>query len=75
MTAHVVIKARAPPLVDVLEARAHARAWLFAAGEIATLPDAVDPLQAWAVAVGLVAAIGQDAVQQILSKAFAEARQ
>ena len=73
MTAHVVIKARAPPLVDVLEARAWARAHLYSAGEI-DLHEAVDVLQHWVVASGLVTAIGADRVQQILSDAFARVR-
>jgi hypothetical protein len=35
---------------------------------------AVDPLQRWAVDNGLVDRIGQDAVQAIMSDAFAEVR-
>jgi hypothetical protein len=55
---------------SVLHARAEARAILLAACEIAEMPAAVDPLQDYAVESGLVARIGQDAVQQILSSAF-----
>jgi hypothetical protein len=52
-----------------------ARAHLWAAGEISGqhgrwIGYAVDPLQAWAVEKGLVKAIGQDAVQAIMSDAF-----
>jgi hypothetical protein len=53
----------------VLEARAQARAHLYAAGEL-NLHEAIDKLQADAVATGLVDAIGQDAVQAILAAAF-----
>jgi hypothetical protein len=74
VTAHVAIKTRTPPLLDVLEARAQARAWLFAAGEIATLPDAVDVLWQWAVDHGLVERIGVDGVQHVIACAFAEVR-
>jgi hypothetical protein len=64
------IRTQADPL-DVLEARAWARAHLYAAGELHSLHEAVDPLQRWAVDSGLVERIGQDAVQQILVHAFA----
>jgi hypothetical protein len=55
---------------SILHARAEARAILLAACEIAEMSAAVDPLQDYAVESGLVARIGQDAVQQILSSAF-----
>jgi hypothetical protein len=64
----------APAPVDVLRIRAWSRAALWAAGEIATIPEAVDELQAFAVASGLVEQIGQDAVQAILAEAFAPVR-
>ena len=58
---------------DVFKARAEARAVLFSAGEL-DLHEAVDPLQAAAIASGLVDAIGQDAVQAIMAEAFGRAR-
>jgi hypothetical protein len=58
-----------PPLL-VLQARAEARAILYAAGEL-TLQNAVDGCQQAAEAYGLVVEIGQDAVQQIISESFA----
>lgn len=57
--------------VDVFRARADARALLWRAGEY-TLHEAVDVLQADAQRQGLVAKIGQDAVQEILAAAFAD---
>lgn len=54
----------------VLQARAEARAILFAAGEL-TLQDAVDGCQQYAEASGLLAEIGQDKVQEIMAQAFA----
>ena len=61
--------ARAPSTLCVLIARAEARALLYAAFEF-DLPDAVDPLQSYAVESGLVDEIGQGAVQGILAAAF-----
>ena len=57
----------------IFKERCEARAILFAVGEY-DLHDAVDVLQAAAEASGLVDQIGQDAVQAIISKAFANAR-
>jgi hypothetical protein len=62
--------ADAPAPLDVLKLRAQARAILWAEGLIATIPEAVDKLQAFAVSSGLVDAVGQDRVQQVLSDAF-----
>ena len=59
-----------PAPVDVLRERAESRAFLWATGEIASIPEAVDALQAFAIASGLVKEIGVDAVQAILSAAF-----
>ena len=59
------------PLVDAFRLRAWARSYLVCAGE-RSFHDAVDKLQADAEAQGLVAAIGQDAVQAILAEGFAE---
>ena len=60
------------PFVDAFRLRAWARAYLVWAGEL-SFHDAVDKLQADTDAQGLVAAIGQDAVQAILAEGFAEA--
>lgn len=59
-----------PALIDALSLRAWASAYLWAAGEIESIPRVVDPLQAFAVESGLVAEIGQDEVQKILAEAF-----
>ncbi len=59
---------RLDPLT-VFKARAEARAILWEACEY-ELHEAVDVLQADAVSTGLVARLGQDAVQQILADAF-----
>ena len=54
-------------------ARCEARALLFATGDL-ELIEAVDALQLSAVESGLVAEIGQDAVQAIMADAFAIVR-
>jgi hypothetical protein len=62
--------------VDVVAAfqlRTWARARLFAEGEL-ELHEAVDALQEAAMRDGLVAAIGQDAVQTMMGDAFGPAR-
>ncbi len=59
----------APALLDVLRLRAWARAHLYAEGELDLL-DAVDALQSAAEHYGLVAELGQDAIQQIIADAF-----
>ena len=59
---------RADP-VEVFGLRCNARARLYATGEI-DLQTAVDELQQSAELNGLVAKIGQDAIQQIISTAF-----
>jgi hypothetical protein len=56
------------PLLDAFALRCEAQATLVAAG--ADLHEAVDELQAAAWASGLVAVIGQDAVQEIMNDAF-----
>jgi hypothetical protein len=58
---------------EIFRARCEARALLFATGEL-DLHEAVDVLQADAVANGLVRQIGQDAVQAILRDAFQAVR-
>jgi hypothetical protein len=69
MTAPATIENRVDS-IDVLELRAWARVLLLAEGEIESVAEAVDPLQAFAIASGLVAEIGVDAVQQIIAKQF-----
>jgi hypothetical protein len=71
LSAPAIEHTTAPTPLDVLELRSWARAYLFAAGEY-ELAAAVDPLQAFAVASGLVAEIGADAVQQIIAEQFQE---
>jgi hypothetical protein len=74
-TAHIGAAAKPITLskVEIFTARAWARATLFAAGEM-TLHTAVDQLQQDAVASGLVAELGQDEIQHIMSAAFATVR-
>lgn len=59
----------APTPLEVLTLRCWARATLWQAGEF-DLHQAIDPLQEAAERDGLVAVLGQDAVQDIISKAF-----
>jgi hypothetical protein len=59
----------APSALDCFRARSEARALLVEAGEL-VLHEAVDGLQAAAVAGGVVEAIGQDAAQAIMADAF-----
>jgi hypothetical protein len=66
-------KACAVPKIEVLRARAWARAYLYMAGEI-TMHEAVDELQAAAEDNGLSVEIGQDEVQRILSYEFLKVR-
>jgi hypothetical protein len=63
----------APPL-EVFSLRCWARARLYAAGEL-TLQDAVDGCQQHAEAHGLVAQLGQNAIQQIIADAFDKVRE
>jgi hypothetical protein len=58
----------------VFRARCAAQAHRCGAGEV-DLHDAVDGLQADAIASGLVDAIGQDAVQTMMAEAFRSVRQ
>lgn len=62
-----------PSPLLVLQARAEARAMLYAVGEL-SLQDAVDGCQQAAEAYGLVAEVGQDKVQEIIAEAFAAVR-
>jgi hypothetical protein len=59
------------PAIAVFAARCEARAILYAVGEL-DLHDAIDVLQEAAIRTGLVAAIGQHAVQEIMAAAFEE---
>jgi hypothetical protein len=67
--AHDSRRAPADP-VEAFTLRCWARARLYGLGEYENLPDAVDALQAFAVKLGLVTSIGQDAVQAIMAAAF-----
>ena len=58
--------------IEVFRTLCWARAELWRGGEWEWIGHAVDPLQEWAVANGLVRLIGQDAVQQIMAEAFGE---
>ena len=60
-------------LAAAFEFRCWARARLFAEGEL-TLHEFVDQLQADTIGTGLVAALGQDAVQEVMSAAFGRVR-
>ena len=62
-----------PSPLEVFTARAEARAALWQCGEL-TLHEAIDQLQADAVRNGLVAELGQDAVQRLMAEAFAAVR-
>jgi len=57
--------------IDFFRARCEAHAILYAVGEL-DMHEAVDVLQDVAARTGLVAALGQDAVQEILAAAFEE---
>jgi hypothetical protein len=59
--------------IALFRMRAEQHAARYARGEISK-PDAVDQTHADAIASGLVAAIGQDAVQEIMSAAFDDGR-
>src|SRR5262245_7551058 len=62
-----------PSALEIFIARAEARAILWAAGDL-SLHDAVDELQAAAIRSGLVAQLGQDEVQRLMTEAFAAVR-
>jgi hypothetical protein len=69
VSARPIPKTQTVDPVAVFIARAEAKAMLFATGDL-DLIEAVDALQAAAVASGLVAELGQDAVQAIMGAAF-----
>jgi hypothetical protein len=60
-------------VIDVFRIRCEARALLWQCGEY-HLHDAVDELQAAAQQYGLIALIGQNAVQAMISASFADVR-
>lgn len=62
--------AKRVPAVDAFRLRCEARAILVAEGAM-DFHEAVDGLQAAAVAYGLIDDIGQDEVQKLLAEAFA----
>jgi len=69
---NAIARIKAPPApLDVLELRAWARAYLWSAGLIATIPEAIDPLAQFAELAGL----DQDVTQQILADAFTPYRE
>ena len=71
--ADVLTREKTIPAIDVFRERCEARAILVEAC-VYDLQDAVDGLQAAAVATGLVADIGQDQVQRMMVDAFAIVR-
>jgi hypothetical protein len=71
--AEIAVLPGAPSACEVFALRCDARAVLVALGEY-TLAEAVDGLQNDAEAQGLVAAVGQDAVQAIMVAAFGAVR-
>jgi hypothetical protein len=73
MTVAARKSAARPSALEVLIARAEARALLWQACEF-DLHEAVDELQRVAERDGLVAELGQDAVQAIIAKAFEAVR-
>jgi hypothetical protein len=58
-----------PCVIEIFKARCEARGVLYAAGEI-DLHAAVDVLQEHAIKNGVVAALGQDAVQRLMADAL-----
>lgn len=60
---------RPAPPIDVLCLRASVRAYLWAIGDL-DLQEAVDALEQYAHASGLVREIGQDLVQEVIGNAF-----
>jgi hypothetical protein len=66
-------KAFAAPKIEVFRARAWARAYLYMAGEL-DLQEAVDELQRAAERDGLVAEVGQDEIQAILTNELSKVR-
>lgn len=62
-----------PAAIDVFVARCQARAILVAHGQ-EHLADAVDEMQAAAIASGLVEQLGADGVQAAMAEAFARWR-
>jgi hypothetical protein len=69
MSALPALKVVLAPALDVFEARCQARAHLCIEGEM-ELHEAIDELQDYAVASGLLDQLGQDAIQRMLAEAF-----
>jgi hypothetical protein len=63
-----------PTALEMFTARRRARTALYAADEIPDLHDVVDALLKHAERHGLIAEIGQDAMLEVVSKAFRLAR-
>jgi hypothetical protein len=61
---------RPAPPIDILTVRAETRAYLWSIGVFASMAAAVDPLEEYAHASGLVRELGQDFCQQIISAPF-----
>src|SRR5262245_55526863 len=68
LPAHKVVLA---PVLDVFETRCQLRAHLCTEG-VMDLHDAVDGMQAYAIKSGLLAELGQDAIQHLMADAFAK---
>jgi hypothetical protein len=73
MNAAAPKSAPAPSALETFIARCEAHARRYAAGEIELL-DAVDALQNYATAFGLVDELGQDEAQRIIADAFHKMR-
>ena len=78
MSVAAAVRVEAEPTLDLLvrslAARARARSYLWKEGWIDDLHDVGDPLWIWAEERGIVAALGSDAVQKILSDALRKYR-
>jgi len=66
--------APAPDALEMFRARCEARAYLYAAGDLSDLHDAVDVLQDQAKRHGLIDRYGQDTVQRVVADAFRAVR-
>jgi hypothetical protein len=74
-TVNILSEAAIAHAVEVLKIRAQVRAYLEYEHQFEHLADAVDPLQEYAERSGLVAALGQDAVQDIIATPFGRFRE
>jgi hypothetical protein len=73
MTAATRKTAVRPSAIEIFVARAEARAMVWQAGEF-DLHEAIDVLHAAAERDELIAAIGQDEVQRLMTEPFAQVR-